>query len=101
MLRGAVKDEHLGEYVYYVIRSESLATLIARHSLVNSSITVSILTARPSSVRQATKSYAQTCPLCSGLNLMHDPSLSQSLPLFGCLIGTFSPSRRQMRSTRL
>ena len=27
--------------------------------------------------------------------------VSQSRPLLGCLAGTFSPSRRQMRSTRL
>ena len=32
---------------------------------------------------------------------MHDPSASHSLPRLGCLLGTFSPSRRQMRSTRL
>src|SRR5262245_945255 len=32
---------------------------------------------------------------------MHDPSVSQSLPRLGCLWGTLSPSRRQMRSTRL
>ena len=31
---------------------------------------------------------------------MHDPSLSQSRPRFGCLVGTFSPSHRQIRSTR-
>jgi hypothetical protein len=31
---------------------------------------------------------------------MQDPSLSQSRPFFGCLAGTFSPSRRQIRSTR-
>jgi len=31
---------------------------------------------------------------------MHDPSLNQSLDLFGCFWGTFSPSRRQIRSTR-
>ena len=31
---------------------------------------------------------------------MHDPSASQSLPRLGCLWGTFSPSRRQIRSTR-
>ena len=31
---------------------------------------------------------------------MQDPSFSQSLPFFGCLLGTFSPSRRQIRSTR-
>ena len=38
---------------------------------------------------------------CSGRSRMHDPSLSQSRPLFGCFCGTFSPSRRQIRSTRL
>ena len=32
---------------------------------------------------------------------MQDPSLSHGRPLFGCFAGTFSPSRRQMRSTRL
>src|SRR5438552_3749708 len=32
---------------------------------------------------------------------MHDLSVSHSLPRLGCLLGTFSPSRRQMRSTRL
>ena len=32
---------------------------------------------------------------------MHDPSASQSLPRLGCLWGTLSPSRRQIRSTRL
>jgi hypothetical protein len=32
---------------------------------------------------------------------MHDPSASQSLPRLGCLWGTFRPSRRQIRSTRL
>ena len=33
--------------------------------------------------------------------MMQEPSLSHSLPRFGCLAGTFSPSRRQIRSTRL
>src|SRR5215813_12988107 len=32
---------------------------------------------------------------------MQDPSASQSLPRLGCLCGTFSPSRCQIRSTRL
>jgi hypothetical protein len=32
---------------------------------------------------------------------MHDPSFSQSRLFFGCLEGTFSPSRRHIRSTRL
>src|SRR5262249_10875921 len=32
---------------------------------------------------------------------MHDPSVSQSLPRLACLWGTFSPSRCQIRSTRL
>jgi hypothetical protein len=32
---------------------------------------------------------------------MHDPLVSQSLPRLGCLWGTFSPSRCQIRSTRL
>ena len=32
---------------------------------------------------------------------MQEPSASQSLPRLGCLWGTFSPSRCQIRSTRL
>ena len=32
---------------------------------------------------------------------MQDPSFIQSRPFFGCFIGTFSPSRRHRRSTRL
>src|SRR5262245_46963200 len=32
---------------------------------------------------------------------MQDPLVSQSLPRLGCLWGTFSPSRCQIRSTRL
>jgi hypothetical protein len=32
---------------------------------------------------------------------MQDPSFSHSLARFGCLRGTFSPSCRQIRSTRL
>jgi hypothetical protein len=36
-----------------------------------------------------------------GRSRMHDPSASQSLPRLGCLLGTLSPSRRQIRSTRL
>ena len=38
---------------------------------------------------------------CSGRSRMHEPSVSQSRPRLGCLCGTFSPSRRQIRSTRL
>jgi hypothetical protein len=36
-----------------------------------------------------------------GRRRMHDPSLSHSRPRLGCRLGTFSPSRRQIRSTRL
>ena len=39
--------------------------------------------------------------LISGLSLTQDPSFSHSRPLPGCLAGTFSPSRRQILSTRL
>ena len=37
----------------------------------------------------------------SGLSRTQDPSFSQSRPFFACFSGTFSPSRRHMRSTRL
>ena len=36
-----------------------------------------------------------------GLSLTHDTSFSHSRPLLGCRAGTLSPSRRQLRSTRL
>ena len=32
---------------------------------------------------------------------MHDPSFSHNRPFLGCLLGTFSPSRRQILSTLL
>ena len=36
-----------------------------------------------------------------GPGRMQEPSFSQRRLRFGCLAGTFSPSRRQIRSTRL
>jgi hypothetical protein len=39
--------------------------------------------------------------LAFGRSRMHDPSASQSPLRLGCLWGTFSPSRCQIRSTRL
>lgn len=36
-----------------------------------------------------------------GRSRMHEPSFSHSRPRLGCFCGTFSPSRRQIRSTRL
>ena len=36
----------------------------------------------------------------SGRRRMHEPSLSHRRPRLGCLAGTFSPSHRQIRSTR-
>ena len=77
------------------------ATLIARHSLLHSSITVSSLMGLPEYVRQATKSYAQTWFTCSGLSLVIKLSHSQSRPRPGCFFGTLSPSRLHMRSTLL
>ena len=55
----------------------------------------------PSRVRSNTKSYAHTWLPYAGLSLRQAPSLSHSRPRLGCLAGTFSPSRRQIRSTRL
>ena len=40
-------------------------------------------------------------PRLSGRSRMQDPLVSQSLPRLGCLCWTFSPSRCQIRSTRL
>ena len=77
------------------------ATSIARHWRVNSSTTVRNFRGLPSRVRSNTKSYAHTWLPYAGLSLIQDPSLSHSRPRLGCLAGTFSPSRRQIRSTRL
>lgn len=77
------------------------STLIARHSRVNSSITVSMRNLRPSCVRSCTKSYAHTWFRCRGRSRIHEPSLNHSLPRFGCFCGTFRPSRRHIRKTRL
>ena len=38
---------------------------------------------------------------CSGRKRTHDPSVSHRRPRLGCFLGTFNPSRRQIRSTRL
>jgi len=76
-------------------------TRIARHSRLYSSRMFTVLKTFPSSVLWWTKSYDQTWSRYSGRNLTHDPSFSQSRLFFGCLIGTFSPSRRHRRSMRL
>ncbi len=75
-------------------------TRMARHSRVNSSTRLSMRTFLPSWVRLSTKSQDQTWFGRSGLRRTQEPSASQSLPFFGCFCGTFSPSRRQIRSTR-
>ena len=77
------------------------AALIARHSLVYSSMTVSSRTPLPPLVLICTKSYAHTWSFHSGRRRTQEPSLSHSRPLFGCFAGTFSPSRRHVLSTRL
>src|SRR5439155_5265432 len=74
---------------------------MARHSWVNSSMMLSMRNLRPSWVRSSTKSYDQTWLGRSARSRMHDPSFSHRRPRLGCLAGTFSPSRRQIRSTRL
>jgi hypothetical protein len=70
---------------------------MARHLRENSSISVISRKRRPSLVRVSTKSKLQTWLGYAGRSRMQVPSLSQSLLLFGCFFGTFSPSRRQMR----
>src|SRR6516162_11067231 len=76
-------------------------TRMARHSWVNSSMTLSRRILRRSWVRSSRKSYDQAWLARSALSRMHDPSFSHRRPRLGCLAGTFSPSRRQIRSTRL
>jgi hypothetical protein len=63
---------------------------------VYSSMTVA---GRPFLVLSWTKSQAQKWFLLSGLSLTLDLSFSHNDPLPGCQGGTFSPSRRQIRST--
>ena len=77
------------------------ATRMARHSRVNSSTTQSMRNLRPSRVRSSTKSYAHTWLGRSGRSRTQEPSFSHKRPRLGCRGGTFRPSRRQIRSTRL
>ena len=77
------------------------ATRIARHSRLYSSNTVSIFNGRPSSVRSATKSYAQTWCRYKGRSRIQEPSANHRRPRLGCFFGTFNPSCLQIRSTRL
>jgi len=74
---------------------------MAKHSRVYSSITVSILKDRPSWVRSCTKSYAQTWFFHDGRRRTQEPSFSHKRLRLGCFNGTLSPSRRQIRATRL
>ncbi len=75
-------------------------TWIGGHPRLNSSKTFSARNAFPSPVRQCTKIRPNMVTI-SGCNRMHVPSLSQSLPDFGCFGGTFSRSRRHSRSIQL
>ena len=74
--------------------------LMARHSLVYSSITVNCRTAFPPRLLIWTKSKVHTWFFLPCRSRTQGPSFSQGPPLLGCLAGTFSPSRRQIRSTR-
>lgn len=51
-------------------------------------------------IAYACRARLQTWLACSGRSRTHDPSLSHNRPLGFCFFGTFSPSRRQIRSTR-
>src|ERR1700684_646289 len=77
-----------------------LATRIARHSRVYSSISVNIRNILPSCVIALTKSYPHTWFARADRSRTHDPSFSHNLPRGLCFCGTFSPSRRQIRCTR-
>ncbi len=70
-------------------------------SLVYSSMMSSVRNTRPSWVRSWTKSWDQTWFGRSGRRRTQEPSPNQSRPFFACFCGIFSPSRRQIRSTRL
>jgi hypothetical protein len=100
MAGNTAKDEEVRQDVDHILDFSFRSMRIARHSRVNSSMTLSMRNLRPLWVRSSTKSYDQTWFGRSGRSRMHDPSPSQSLLFFGCLLGTFSPSRRHIRSTR-
>ncbi len=73
------------------------ATFSARHARLCSSIRVRMRRLRPSWVCACTKSKLQTWLRWSGRSRTHEPSLSQRRLRGLCRLGTFSPSRRQMR----
>ena len=78
-----------------------LFTRIANASRECSSTTFSSRYLRRSRVRSSTESQLHTWLRWVGLRRMQDPSFSHNRLCFGCLDETLSPSRRQMRSTRL
>ena len=106
MLGWAVAHEQLGqgledlEDLEDLVRAEPSLDADRQASRLNSSTTTSIRSTRPSWVRSWTKSYARTWFGRSGLSRTHEPSFSHKRPRFGCFLGTLSPSRRQIRSTR-
>lgn len=97
----AAQDKQVGEHIDDIDRLEPARypngqTLVGKFGMM-----LSMRNLRPSWVRSSTKSYDQTWLGRSARSRMHDPSFSHSRPRLGCLAGTFSPSRRQIRSTRL
>ena len=77
------------------------ATSIARHWRVTRRLPSGASGASHPGSDQIRSQYAHTWLPYAGLSLIQDLSLSHSRPRFGCLAGTFSPSWRQIRSTRL
>jgi hypothetical protein len=65
--------------------------VIARHSRVYSSTTVSSFSGWPSWVRSITKSYDQTWFGYSTRRRIQEPSANQSRPRLGCFYGTLIP----------
>jgi hypothetical protein len=100
VLRHSLYDHDIGQRFDSLAFDHRGSARTSRHSRLCSSIRLSIRTVLPSFVLPPTKSYDRTWIVCSGRSRTHDPSLSHSLPLGFCLFGTFSPSRRQIRSTR-
>jgi hypothetical protein len=114
----AAQDEQVGEHVDHVGCAElardpdrqRLAGELVHHTqhaestAVTSAVLDEVVALRgPSTdcVRGTFGHSAQTWFARSGRSRTHEPSFSHNRPRFGWRGGTFKPSRRQIRSTRL
>jgi hypothetical protein len=100
VIRHAAQDEQIGQHVDDVGRSQPPVDP-DRQALPGELVDEVELAERPPLVGPAFNEAAGP-DVVRTLRPQTDagPSFSQSRPFFGCFCGTFSPSRRQIRSTR-